>query len=80
MVQRLLRGNRILKKIFKWFVYFHVFLALVLVLTHCSVTKQTERSYAQARKEKPYDVIIVPGVAVRQSEHYFGDDNAAVLG
>ncbi len=63
MVQRLLRGNRILKKILKWFVYFHVFLALVLVLTHCSVTKQTERSYAQARKEKPYDVIIVPGVA-----------------
>ena len=62
MVQRLLRGNRILKKILKWFVYFHVFLALVLVLTHCSVTKQTERSYEQARKEKPYDVIIVPGV------------------
>ena len=62
MVQRLLRGNRILKKIFKWFVYFHVFLALVLVLTHCSVTKQTERSYERARKEKPYDVIIVPGV------------------
>ena len=62
MVQRLLRGNRILKKIFKWFVFFHVFLALVLVLTHCSVTKQTERSYERARKEKPYDVIIVPGV------------------
>ncbi len=62
MVQRLPRGNRILKKIFKWFVFFHVFLALVLVLTHCSVTKQTERSYEQARKEKPYDVIIVPGV------------------
>ena len=62
MVQRLLRGNTILKKIFKWFVYFHVFLALVVVFTHCSVTKQTERSYEEARKEKPYDVIIVPGV------------------
>jgi len=54
--------NKTLRKIFKWFVYFHVFLALMLVLTHCSVTKQTERSYAQASKEKPYDVIIVPGV------------------
>ena len=58
----LMRVNKTLKKILKWFVYFHVFLALVLVLTHCSVTKQTERSYEQARKEKPYDVIIVPGV------------------
>ncbi len=75
-----MRVNKTLRKIFKWFVYFHVFLALMLVLTHCSVTKQTERSYAQARKEKPYDVIIVPGVAVRQSEHYFGNDHAPVLG
>ena len=62
MLPRLLRGNRILKKIFKWVIYFHVFLAMVLVLTHCSVTKQTERAYERARKEKPYDVIIVPGV------------------
>jgi uncharacterized SAM-binding protein YcdF (DUF218 family) len=58
-----MRVNRTLKKILKWVVYFHVFLALMLVLTHCSVTKQTERSYERARKEKPYDVIIVPGVA-----------------
>jgi uncharacterized SAM-binding protein YcdF (DUF218 family) len=54
--------NRIVKKILKWFIYFHVFLALVLVLTHCSVSKHAERSYEQARKDKPYDVIIVPGV------------------
>jgi uncharacterized SAM-binding protein YcdF (DUF218 family) len=46
----------------RWFIYFHVFIALILVLTHCSVTKHAERSYAQARKEKPFDVIIVPGV------------------
>lgn len=57
-----MRVNRTLKKVLKWVAYFHVFLALVLVLTHCSVTKHAERSYANARKEKPYDVIIVPGV------------------
>ena len=42
-------------------------MALVLVLTHCSVTKHAERSYANARKEKPYDVIIVPGVPYDKS-------------
>jgi len=57
-----MRVNKTLRKIFKWVVYFHIFLALMLVLTHCSVTKHTERSYARAQKEKPYDVIIVPGV------------------
>ena len=51
-----------LRKILKWIIYFHVFMAVVLVLTHCSVSKHAERSYEQARKEKPFDVIIVPGV------------------
>ena len=54
--------NRTVKKILKWVLYFHIFLALVLILTQCSVTKYAQRSYEHARKEKPYDVIIVPGV------------------
>jgi uncharacterized SAM-binding protein YcdF (DUF218 family) len=50
------------KKILKFFLYFHVLLALALVLTHCSFSNYAEKSYARAKKEKPFDVIIVPGV------------------
>jgi uncharacterized SAM-binding protein YcdF (DUF218 family) len=51
-----------LKKILKWFIYFHVFMGLILVLTHCSVSNYAEKSYEKAKQEKPFDVIIVPGV------------------
>jgi uncharacterized SAM-binding protein YcdF (DUF218 family) len=51
-----------LKKILKWFIYLHVFMALILVLTHCSVSNYAEKSYEKAKLEKPFDVIIVPGV------------------
>jgi uncharacterized SAM-binding protein YcdF (DUF218 family) len=51
-----------LKETLRWFLYFHVFVGLALGLTQCSFTKYAERSYARAEKEKPYDVIIVPGV------------------
>lgn len=54
--------NKRLKEILRSVLYFHVFVALALVLTQCSFTKYAERSYARAEKEKPYDVIIVPGV------------------
>ena len=54
--------NKMLKKILRGFIYFHVFLGTMLVLTHCSVSNYAEKSYAKAKKEKPYDVIIVPGV------------------
>jgi hypothetical protein len=51
-----------IKKILRWFIYIHVFVALMLLLTHCSATKYAEKCYTQAKKEKPFDVIIVPGV------------------
>ena len=50
------------KKFLKIFLYFHVFLASALLLTHCSFKRYAERSYLRAKTEKPYDVIIVPGV------------------
>lgn len=56
-----------LKKILKFFLYFHVLLALALVLTHCSFSNYAERSYARAKKDKPFDVIIVPGVPYEKS-------------
>jgi uncharacterized SAM-binding protein YcdF (DUF218 family) len=43
-------------------VYLHVFVALGLLLTHCSFSRYAEKSYELAKKEKPFDVIIVPGV------------------
>ncbi len=59
--------NRRLKKILKGFVIFHVVMALALVLMQCSFTNYAEKSYARAKKEKPYDVIIVPGVPYDKS-------------
>src|SRR5688572_11818747 len=59
--------NVTFKKILRWFLYFHVFMGLALVLTQCSFSKYAERSYARAKKEKPYDVIIVPGVPYDKS-------------
>jgi hypothetical protein len=56
-----------IKKILRWVIYFHVFLALVLLLTHCSATKYAEKCYGRAQKEKPFDVIIVPGVPYDKS-------------
>lgn len=50
------------KRSLKIVLYFHVFLALALVLTHCSFKHYAEKSYERAKKEKPYDVVIVPGV------------------
>jgi uncharacterized SAM-binding protein YcdF (DUF218 family) len=54
--------KRILKKILRFLLYFHVLVALALVLTHCSFSNYAEKSYEKAKKEKPFDVIIVPGV------------------
>jgi uncharacterized SAM-binding protein YcdF (DUF218 family) len=54
--------KRFLKKALRVFLYFHAFLLLALLLTHCSFTHYAKKSYAEARKEKPFDVIIVPGV------------------
>lgn len=54
--------TRGLKKFLKIFLYFHVFLAVALLLTHCSFSHYAKKCYERAEKEKPFDVIIVPGV------------------
>ncbi len=54
--------NKRWKKIGRIVLYIHILLALALVLTHCSFSRYAEKSYARAIKEKPFDVIIVPGV------------------
>jgi len=51
-----------LKKFVMIFIYVHVFLAVALLLTHCSFSHYAKKSYEQAKKDKPFDVVIVPGV------------------
>lgn len=58
--------KRRVKKIIRIVVFFHVLLAIGLLLTHCSFTRYANNAYTEAKKEKPYDVIIVPGVPYEQ--------------
>lgn len=51
-----------LKRFLKIFLYFHVFLVVGLLLTHCSFSRYAKKSFERAEKEKPFDVVIVPGV------------------
>ncbi|MEJ7646563.1 MAG: YdcF family protein [Chryseolinea sp.] len=50
------------KKFLKLFLYFHLIVAAGLLLTHCSFSHYAKVSYSKAKKEKPFDVIIVPGI------------------
>ena len=54
--------RKVLKHLLWGFIYFHVFLALALLMTHCSFSHYAKKSYEKAVVEKPFDVIIVPGV------------------
>jgi uncharacterized SAM-binding protein YcdF (DUF218 family) len=60
--------TRGLKKFVRIFLYFHLLLAVALLLTHCSFSRYAKKSYERARQEKPFDVIIVPGVPYEQEE------------
>ena len=41
--------------------YFHGVLLLAIILTSCALFHNAKISYLEAKKDKPYDVIIVPG-------------------
>lgn len=43
------------------------FHALLFLMTHCSFTRYTEKSFEAAKKAKPFDAIIVPGVPYQDS-------------
>jgi uncharacterized SAM-binding protein YcdF (DUF218 family) len=51
-----------LKKALKIIVFVFVFLGIGGVLTHCSFKRYTTKSFKVASAEKPYDVVIVPGI------------------
>ena len=60
--------KRIVKRILKVILYAHIILLFALVLTHCSFTHFAKISYVAAKKNKPFDVIIVPGIPYVEGE------------
>ncbi|HEY0652600.1 MAG TPA: YdcF family protein [Chryseosolibacter sp.] len=55
-------ARKFIRKFLKIFLYTHLFLLVGLLCTHCTFTHYANKSYAEAKKAKPYDVVIVPGV------------------
>ncbi len=51
-----------LKKTLKIVLYVHAVILTALLLAHCSYSNYAKKSYEQAKRDKPYDVVIVPGV------------------
>lgn len=43
-------------------IYAHVFMLIAFTFARCTFTHYARRSYLQAKAEKPYDAVIVPGV------------------
>ena len=52
----------ILKRILKVILFIHLFLVIALLFSYCSLKKFSNHAYETAKRNKPYDVIIVPGV------------------
>jgi len=51
-----------MKKLKRVVFFFLVFIAFSFLMIYCSVKRYTGRAYEQAKKDRPYDVVIVPGV------------------
>lgn len=51
-----------MKRVFRIVLYILVFHLLVFGLTMCSLDRYTTKAFKKAQQEKPYDVVIVPGV------------------
>lgn len=50
-------------KIVKRILFFGLlFVSISALLIYCSVRRYAGRSYAQAKKDRPYDVVVVPGI------------------
>lgn len=57
-----------MKRIFKIILYVIAFHLVVFGLTMCSLDRYTTKAFKKAQKEKPYDVVIVPGVPYDSTE------------
>jgi hypothetical protein len=65
--------RKVMRRILKGMLYAPVFLLVGLMFTHCTFSNYAKKSYRQAKAEKPFDVIIVPGVP------YEGDRTTDVM-
>jgi len=52
---------RILKKILKYVFYISLFVGICALTAHCTFKHYAAASYAAAKKQIPFDVVIVPG-------------------
>lgn len=60
--------SRLLRKLVKIALYVHVILICLATLSYCSFRRFAENSYADAKAQKPFDVIVVPGVPFEREE------------
>jgi uncharacterized SAM-binding protein YcdF (DUF218 family) len=66
-------ARTVVKQMLKGVLYAHALLLLGGIFTHCTFSHYAKKSYQQASGEKPYDVVIVPGVP------YEGDRTTGVM-
>jgi vancomycin permeability regulator SanA len=60
-------------KVRKWTVFAPVFLVAGLLFAQCTFTHHAKKSYRRAQKEKPFDVVVVPGLP------YDGEQTSSVM-
>ena len=58
---------KLFKKILKIVFYFHLVLIVAIVLAQCTFQHYANKSYTEAVKEIPFDVVIVPGIPYEDS-------------
>lgn len=66
-------NRKVVWNLIKFVLFAHLFLFMGGVFTHCTFSHYARKSYAKAEKEKPYDVVIVPGVP------YEGENTTSVM-
>jgi len=52
---------KIFRKVLKYGLYFSLFLAVCAITAHCTFKHHATTSYAAAKKQIPFDAVIVPG-------------------
>lgn len=55
-------NKKVVWNLFKFFAWAHLWIFLSVLFTHCTFTHYAKKAYSSAEKEKPFDVVIVPGV------------------
>jgi len=61
------------EKVRKWSICAPVFLAAGLLFAQCTFNHHAKKSYREAQKEKPFDVVVVPGLP------FDGDRTSSVM-